>query len=109
MPSRLLRHVHEKWMIQESASGGYYCAACGEAANQDGSPIATPAADVDPEVATDEFIQWLEEELGVALDAAQRAVHSYAYLVWAQGYEAHLSYTQTEIPRPKNPYRTEAQ
>jgi hypothetical protein len=23
-------HQHEKWMLQESAKGGMYCAACGE-------------------------------------------------------------------------------
>jgi len=29
MTRQRVEHQHEKWMVDESASGGYYCRACG--------------------------------------------------------------------------------
>lgn len=44
-------HQHEKWMIRESASGGHYCAACGDRTDAEGQPLEEPA---EPRVITTE-------------------------------------------------------
>lgn len=37
-------HEHEQWQLQESASGGMYCAACGAHIDEyDGAEFVTPS------------------------------------------------------------------
>jgi len=68
-------HVHEKWQLQESAQGGEYCAACGEAVRTHEAPIYTETSSLSfaPESSRDGWWLYLnliddhDEEIAVLI------------------------------------------
>lgn len=101
-------HQHEKWQIRESASGGFYCAACGEHTNEDGSPLSIEQIAEDFRRHFEPLMQFSEKLAERAAQVRQIRAEAWdeaaaAYSTWSQKLLA--TETQPLPDKPENPYR----